>query len=103
MGNPLQFDAGRSNLVDLVRYRARYQPNDVAFTYVTNSGGVGASEKNLTYSELDRRCRRVAAWLQRNDMRGKRALLLYRPGLEFISGFYGCLYAGATAIPAYPA
>ena len=102
MGNPLQFDAGRSNLVDLVRFRARYQPNDVAFTYVTNSGGVGASEKNLTYSELDRRCRRVAAWLQRNDMRGKRALLLYRPGLEFISGFYGCLYAGATAIPAYP-
>ncbi|MBR0225976.1 MAG: aminotransferase class I/II-fold pyridoxal phosphate-dependent enzyme [Thermoguttaceae bacterium] len=98
-GNPSQFDKGRSNLVDLVRYRARFQPNDVAFTYLVNNG---ATETNLTYAELDRRCRQVAAWLQRNDMRGKRALLLYRPGLEFIVGFYGCLYAGATAIPAYP-
>lgn len=98
-GNSLQFDAGRSNLVDLVRYRAKYQPNDIAFTYLTNNG---ATETSLTYAELDRRCRRVAVWLQRKGMRGKRALLLYRPGLEFIVGFYGCLYAGATAIPAYP-
>jgi 8-amino-7-oxononanoate synthase len=97
--NSLQFDAGRASLVDLVRYRAQYQPDDVVFTYLTNNG---ATETSLTFSELDRRCRRVAAWLQRNDMRGRRALLLYRPGLEFIVGFYGCLYAGAAAIPAYP-
>lgn len=98
-GNPLQFDSGRSNLVDLVRYRARFQPNDVAFTFLTNNGN---TETSLTYGELDRRCRQTAAFLQRSGMRGKRALLLYRPGLEFIVGFYGCLYAGATAIPAYP-
>ena len=32
---------------------------------------------------------------------GGRALLLYPPGLEFIAAFFGCLYAGVVAVPAY--
>src|SRR5688572_27403906 len=35
-------------------------------------------------------------------MSGQRALLLYPPGLDFVAGFFGCLYAGAIAVPAYP-
>src|SRR5207237_1048391 len=31
-----------------------------------------------------------------------RILLLYPPGLEFIAAFFGCLYAGMVAVPAYP-
>ncbi len=94
-----QYFFGPSNLVDLVRYRATVQPNDLSFIYLTD--GV-SSEIRLTYGELDRRCRALATWLQRNHMRGKRVLLLYPPGLEFIVAFYGCLYAGATAVPVYP-
>ena len=33
---------------------------------------------------------------------GDRALLLYPPGLDFIAAFFGCLYAGVVAVPAYP-
>ncbi len=33
---------------------------------------------------------------------GERALLLYPPGLDFIAAFFGCLYAGVVAVPAYP-
>src|SRR6185369_12396946 len=29
-------------------------------------------------------------------------LLLYPAGLDFIVGFFGCLYAGVVAVPAYP-
>ena len=29
-------------------------------------------------------------------------LLLYHPGLEFLPAFFGCLYAGALAVPTYP-
>ncbi len=29
-------------------------------------------------------------------------MLLYEPGLDFITAFFGCLYAGAIAVPAYP-
>jgi amino acid adenylation domain-containing protein len=28
--------------------------------------------------------------------------LLYPPGLDFIAAFFGCLYTGAVAVPAYP-
>jgi acyl-CoA synthetase (AMP-forming)/AMP-acid ligase II len=35
-------------------------------------------------------------------MAGERALLLYPPGLEYIAAFFGCLYGGAVAVPAYP-
>ena len=40
--------------------------------------------------------------LQRLDARGKRVLLLYPLGLEYIAAFFGCFYAGAVAVPAYP-
>ena len=33
---------------------------------------------------------------------GGRALLLFPPGLEFITAFLGCLYSGTVAVPAYP-
>jgi acyl-CoA synthetase (AMP-forming)/AMP-acid ligase II len=29
-------------------------------------------------------------------------LLVYEPGLDFIAGFFGCLYAGIIPVPAYP-
>ena len=56
----------------------------------------------LTRGELDRRARALAARLQARGLAGRRALLLYPPGLEFIAAFFGCLYAGVVAVPAYP-
>src|SRR5207253_2034291 len=41
-------------------------------------------------------------WLQSTIVPGDRVLLLYPPGLEYIAAFFGCLYAGAIAVPAYP-
>ena len=29
-------------------------------------------------------------------------MLLYPAGLDFITGFFGCLYAGVIAVPVYP-
>ncbi|MBC8121208.1 MAG: SDR family NAD(P)-dependent oxidoreductase, partial [Gemmatimonadaceae bacterium] len=40
--------------------------------------------------------------LQKLGARAERALLLYPPGLDFIAAFFGCLYAGVVAVPAYP-
>ena len=44
----------------------------------------------------------MAVHLQSLGLEGQRVLLLYPPGLDFVAGFYGCLYAGAVAVPAYP-
>ncbi|MFP2906619.1 AMP-binding protein [Pyxidicoccus sp. 3LFB2] len=48
------------------------------------------------------RARRIGAVLQSLSRAGERAVLLYPPGLEYIAGFFGCLYSGLVAVPAYP-
>jgi 8-amino-7-oxononanoate synthase len=56
----------------------------------------------LTYAQMDRRARAIAAELQDRGFGGERVLLVYPPGLDFIAGFFGCLYAGCVAVPTYP-
>ena len=87
-----------SSLVELLRFRAHQQPDQRAYTFL----GDGENESGyLTYRELDRRALAIGAWLQSIDAKG-RALMLYPPSLEFIATFFGCLYAGVVAVPAYP-
>lgn len=88
-----------SSLVELLRRRALDMPDRVAYTFLKD-GEVGA-EVPLTYAEVDEQARAVAAWLQGHVRPGDRALLLYPPGLDFIGAFFGCLYAGVVAVPAY--
>ena len=90
---------GPSNLVDLLRHRAARQTHMRAFTYLVDGE---TEEINITYGELDRQARAVAARLQAADLEGERAVLLYPAGLDFIAAFFGCLYAGVVAVPAYP-
>ncbi|MGA2621527.1 MAG: aminotransferase class I/II-fold pyridoxal phosphate-dependent enzyme, partial [Thermoguttaceae bacterium] len=90
---------GPSTLVELVRHRARCQPKETAFVYLVD----GENERiSLTYGELDRQARAIGGWLESLRLAGQRALLLYPPGLDFITGFFGCLYAGVVAVPVYP-
>ena len=90
---------GPSTLVEVVRHRARYQPKDIAFIYLVDGE---TQQVHLTYEELDRKARAIGAWLESLDLVGQRALLLYPAGLDFIAGFFGCLYAGVVAVPVYP-
>ncbi len=90
---------GPATLVELLRHRAKYQPDDIAFIYLVDGE---SEERPITYRELDRQARAIAAWLQTHDLVGERALLLYPPGLEFIAAFFGCLYGGVVAVPVYP-
>ncbi|NEP08925.1 MAG: alpha/beta fold hydrolase [Symploca sp. SIO2C1] len=88
-----------STLVDLLHYRSLHQPDRIAYTFLLDGE---TSSISLTYQELDQKARAIAAVLQRQGATGERALLLYPPGLEFIAAFFGCLYAGVVAVPAYP-
>src|SRR4051794_29751104 len=91
--------AGAATIAGLLRARAAERPAQVAFTFLVDGEAEGGS---LTYGELDRRAAGVAAALAASVPRGERALLLYPPGLDFIAAFFGCLYAGVVAVPAYP-
>jgi natural product biosynthesis luciferase-like monooxygenase protein len=86
-------------LVDILHSRALYEPDKKAFTFLLDGE---TEEISLTYLELDLQARAIATNLQDLGASGERALLIYPPGLEFIAAFFGCLYAGAVAVPAYP-
>ncbi len=79
--------------------------------------GSGAAEKNngytfltgddqpgelLCYAELDRQARRIAARLLSEGRSGSRCLILCSPGPAYLASLFGCLYAGVTAVTAYP-
>lgn len=88
-----------ATLVELLRWRAQQQGDRCAYTFLVDGETQAIS---LTYFELEQRARAIAGWLQTQASPGDRALLLYPPGLDYISAFFGCLYAGVIAVPAYP-
>ncbi|QRK05626.1 amino acid adenylation domain-containing protein [Archangium violaceum] len=92
-------DVRCDTLVELLRARALSEPDTRGYTFLIDGE---SEEAHLTYAELDLKARAIAATLQRMEARGQRALLLYPPGLDYIAGFFGCLYAGVTAVPIYP-
>ncbi|NEQ81469.1 MAG: AMP-binding protein, partial [Moorea sp. SIO2I5] len=88
-----------STLVDLLRYRATHQPDQIIYTFLLNGE---TPDRYLTHQQLDNQAQAIASKLLHQNAKGERALLLYPPGLEFITAFFGCLYAGVIAVPAYP-
>jgi acyl-CoA synthetase (AMP-forming)/AMP-acid ligase II len=85
-------------LVELLQQRAQASPSNIAYRFLSAGGAAEA----LTYAQLDRQARATAAVLQEHGLAGERALLLFPPGLDYLATFFGCLYAGVVAVPAYP-
>ncbi|NHZ83275.1 amino acid adenylation domain-containing protein [Massilia sp. CCM 8695] len=92
-------EVSSQHFVDLLRGRAARHPDRSAIQFLLDGDSVGL---DMSYGELDRRARRMAAWLQRHASHGERALLLYPTGPDYVVAFFGCLYAGIIAVPAYP-
>ena len=87
------------SLIEILRFRAHYQAERYAYIFLRDGESEGGS---LDYAALDQRARIIAGWLQSWCSKGKRALLIYSDPLEFISAFFGCLYAGVLAVPTQP-
>jgi acyl-CoA synthetase (AMP-forming)/AMP-acid ligase II len=79
--------------------RAEAQGNDIAYKFLIDGENL---ERSITYHELYYAAARVARRLAAGHSRGERALLLFAPGLDYITAFFGCLLAGIVAVPAYP-
>ncbi|MBS0198665.1 MAG: aminotransferase class I/II-fold pyridoxal phosphate-dependent enzyme [Planctomycetes bacterium] len=85
----------RGDLISVLRDHAALNPNGTAFSFLTK----GRDEQRLTYSALDRRARSIAVRLQALGLAGRTVMLAYPHGLDFISGLFGCWYAGSVAAP----
>jgi acyl-CoA synthetase (AMP-forming)/AMP-acid ligase II len=84
------------NLTEVVQLHAANKPHDLAYTFLVDGED---QVQTITFGELDRQSRLFAAALRQLADPGDRALLLYPSGLEFITAFLGCLYAGVIAVP----
>jgi len=88
-----------NTVVDLLRWRAQERGPALAYTWLDDRE---ERETHLTYAQLDARARALAAHLQARTRPGDRVLLVYPNGLDYLTAFFSCLYAGVIAVPVYP-
>ena len=88
-----------STLVQALQRRAALTPDQLALRFLAENAEQAVV---LSYRELDRRARTIAAALQAEAEFGDRAVLLFPSGPDYVAAFFGCLYAGVIAVPAYP-
>jgi len=94
-----QAAAPAQDLVTVMKLHVRERPDQVAVRFLAD-GEMDAHE--LTYSELDARARRLAARLRKHGAQNDRVLLMLPSGLDYVTSFFACQYAGMIAVPAYP-
>lgn len=102
---PVSAPSAATTLPQWIGKRAEVHGERTAVTFVDDN----RSERSWSFAELWQRSCAVAARLNEetaiasNDTAGRRALLLYPPGIEFLAGFLGCQIAGWTPVPTcYP-
>ena len=86
-----------NTIVDVLNHWSQERPDEVAYYF---SDGEGRDEQ-ITYGQLQLASHAIAAELTRRGLAGERAILMFPPGLEFVKAFYGCLFAGVVAVPAF--
>ncbi|WP_158853302.1 AMP-binding protein [Saccharothrix deserti] len=89
---------GPSTLVHVLLDHVSNRGDQQAYEYLHDDGHVEA----MTYGELFHRACAVAHRLRAENTAGGPALLLYPPGLDFVTAVWACFLAGVPAVPAYP-
>ncbi|MGW8781220.1 amino acid adenylation domain-containing protein [Streptomyces sp. NPDC055796] len=87
------------NWRDVLSGTAQERPHATAFRFHSEEPG---EPERLDWAGLDARARAVAAHLADLGLAGRSAVLLFPAGLDYVAAFFGCLYAGVVAVPAYP-
>ena len=91
----------QATLVHVLKQRAAHTPDKNAYIFLEDGED---KEVTITYQELDRRARQLAATLQQKNQQihNSRVLLIYPQSIGFLVSFFGSLYAGATAVLVSP-
>src|SRR4051812_18294243 len=84
------------SFADALARRAAERPEHIAFIFLNNRS---EPAEELSYRELDDRARALASELLARDLGGKRIILLFPSGFEFVIALFASFYAGALAVP----
>ncbi|MEV0401863.1 fatty acyl-AMP ligase [Actinoallomurus sp. NPDC050550] len=110
IGRRVDSDALNEPLIASVARWAAEMPSAPAFTFVDytendrevgRGRSVGASTQTLTWGQVHRRARAVAARLREVAEPGERVALLMPQGLEYLTTMIGALYARLIAVPLF--
>ncbi|MBS1836260.1 MAG: fatty acyl-AMP ligase [Actinobacteria bacterium] len=82
----------------MLRSRAGEQGADTSFWYLLDGDD---DVMEITFGSLDSDARSVASRLAQVGGPGDRVVILMAPGPDFLAAFFGCLYAGMIAVPAF--
>lgn len=91
--------SSRRTAIDFLVYQAQRNPAKVAFKQIESGGNHGVM---ITYADLDLKARNLGKTLQHFTSPGDRIMLIYPPGIEFITSLFACFYAGVIAVPVAP-
>lgn len=83
-------------VVDCLRYWAEHEHEASACVFLR--GDADGSADSLSFADLDRRAREIAATLQAKVEPGDRVLLTLSSNRNMVQEFYGCLYAGTIPV-----
>jgi acyl-CoA synthetase (AMP-forming)/AMP-acid ligase II len=87
------------SVAEVIRHRAASSPSREAVRFLSEDAG-GTVTRAVSYAELDRGARTIAAELRRHARPGCRVLLLYPTGIAFVTALLACIYADFVAVPA---
>ncbi|MFF5173723.1 amino acid adenylation domain-containing protein [Micromonospora sp. NPDC000089] len=96
-----------TTLLDVLRANAARDPGAVAFAHLTYPAGTDTSDgrgvvRELTRGASHRRSAALAAALADHLPPAGRVLVLLPPGLDFLVGLIGAMYAGGVAVACPP-
>jgi len=86
-------------VIEAVHAHALRTPDQLALVFLGNGSDETA---RWTCRDVVMHAARVAAALHAAGASGKRAVLLYEPGLEYVAALLGALQAGVVAVPSFP-
>ncbi|MFS0694538.1 fatty acyl-AMP ligase [Streptomyces nitrosporeus] len=92
---------GHRTFTEHIQAQAAKTPDREALILLTEREG-RLVPRTVTYGELDRAARALAAVLRRHTAVGDRVLIAHRANGPFATAFLACLYAGAVAVPVAP-
>jgi acyl-CoA synthetase (AMP-forming)/AMP-acid ligase II len=88
-----------ATMVDVLRLQAAERPDQIAFIHLVDGED---DVREITYGDLYRQALAVAHHLSARHPAGKRVLMLFEAGIDYVAALFGVLMAGAVAVPSFP-
>jgi len=88
------------NLMTALQRKFKHANGKIACRFLEDGVNEAAS---ISYQGLNLKASVIAAYLQQKKLTQQRVVLFFPSGIEFITAFLGCLYAGVIAIPLFSA